>query len=142
MRFWDSSAIGPLLVTDPRSRSMAELLREDPAIATWWGTSVECASALARLARDRRLDGPGWIAGSARLAESRKRWSVVAPVDRVREQAERLLGIHPLRAADSLQLAAALVFCEFSPSTLDLVTLDGRLAEIARREGFRVLGVA
>jgi hypothetical protein len=47
--------------------------------------------------------------------------------------------MHPLRAADSLQLAAALVAADHDPTTLELVCLDARLATADRREGFRVI---
>jgi len=48
---------------------------------------------------------------------------------------------HPLRAADALQLSAAIVAADGDPSSLELVTLDRRLAEAAMLEGFPVLGV-
>lgn len=51
----------------------------------------------------------------------------------------RLLRIHELRAADALQLAAALVLAVFDPKTLPFVTLDACLATAAEREGFAVL---
>ena len=47
---------------------------------------------------------------------------------------------HPLRTADALQLGAALVAADGDPQSLELVTLDRRLADAARREGFPVLG--
>ena len=47
---------------------------------------------------------------------------------------------HPLRAADALQVGAALVAAEESPATLEFVTLDRKLAVAAEREGFRVVG--
>lgn len=43
------------------------------------------------------------------------------------------------RAADALQLAAALIACDEQPSLPPFVALDHRLADAARREGFRVL---
>ena len=64
---------------------------------------------------------------------------VVGPLERVRQVAIRLLRVHPLRTADALQLAAAVVASEDRPRTLDVVTLDARLALAARREGFAVL---
>ena len=63
----------------------------------------------------------------------------VLPADSVRASAQRLLRVHPLRAADSLQLAAALLACEQDPPSLELVCLDDRLAEAAGREGFPVV---
>lgn len=139
MRFWDSSAILPLLLPDPRTKAMGQLLRDDPAVAAWWGTPVECASAIARLERDGRLDDDGVAAATARLAEAVKSWTEVPPVERVREQAARLLRLHPLRAADALQLAAATVLANFDARSLPVVTLDQQLASAARREGFEVL---
>lgn len=70
------------------------------------------------------------------LAEA---WHEIVPSVAVRRSAERLLRMHALRTADSLQLAAALVACDRDPTTLEFVCLDVRLASVARREGFRVL---
>ena len=60
------------------------------------------------------------------------------PSNPIRNTAERLLRTHPLRAADSLQLAAAIIAAENDPPTLQFVTLDQQLAAAARREGFEV----
>jgi predicted nucleic acid-binding protein len=68
-----------------------------------------------------------------------ERWSEVTAADLVRHHAERLVQAHPLRAADALQLAAALVACEDDPAALEFATLDRTQAEAADREGFRVL---
>ncbi len=139
MRFWDSSAVLPLLLPDPRTEALSALLRDDPAIAAWWGTPVECVSAIARLEREHRLTEAGVAAAVARLTEAVKSWTEVPPVERVRDQAARLLRIHPLRAADALQLASAIVLADFDPRSLPFVTLDQQLASAARREGFEVL---
>lgn len=138
MKFWDTSALLPLIVEEPRTKAMEALLRDDPAAAVWWLTPVECWSALARLEREQRLTEQE-VAQSARLLdEAARRWTEVPPIERVRDQASRLLRVHPLRAADALQLAAALVLSDFEPRALPLVTLDDRLATAARREGFDV----
>lgn len=140
MKFWDTSALLPLIVEEPRTKAMEALLRDDPAAAVWWLTPVECWSALARLEREQRLTEQE-VAQSARLLdEAARRWTEVPPIERVRDQASRLLRVHPLRAADALQLAAALVLSDFEPRALPLVTLDDRLATAARREGFAVFG--
>jgi len=49
------------------------------------------------------------------------------------------LGSHPLRAADALQLAAALTARDKSPELVQVVCSDGRLSEAAGNEGFAVL---
>ena len=139
MRFWDASAIIPLLVAEPTKERLIALLDEDPYVLTWWGTPVEIASALARREREGILtaDDVGTALAAAReLAES---WHEILPSDAVRRTAGRLLRVHPLRAADSLQLAAALVAADHDPAGLPMVCLDERLAQSARREGFNVL---
>jgi len=140
MRFWDASALLPLLVDESGTGDMVSLQREDPATAVWWATTVECWSALARARRERRLTDQDVGAAARLLSEAEARWTEVPPQERVRDQAARLVRVHPLRAADALQLAAALVLSDFEPKVLPFVTLDDRLAQAARREGFEVLG--
>ncbi len=139
MKFWDSSAIIPLLVPEPETKALASILRSDGDLLTWWGTRLECAGALARLERDRRITTTGAAQARARLELLTDQWIEVAPTGPVREQAERLVRVHALRAADASQLAAAMVASEHRPATLELVTIDQRLADAARREGFRLL---
>jgi predicted nucleic acid-binding protein len=136
MKFWDSSAILPLLVPERRTASLEALVRDDLAMVAWWATPVECRSALARLERDGRLNRRGSDEAERVLDAAARQWIEIPPTATVREQAFRMLRVHPLRAADALQLAAALVAAEFEPRSLPFVTLDGRLAEAALREGF------
>ncbi len=136
MRYWDTSALLPLCVREPSSALLTRTFTEDSGVITWWGTRLEATSALARLERDGALAGAGQRAASARLGALAAAWAEVEPGVVVREQAERLLRIHPLRAADALQLAAAIVASGHRPPTLPLVSLDQRLSEAARREGF------
>jgi predicted nucleic acid-binding protein len=140
VKYWDSSALIPLLVSEDASSRMDALLREDPAIVTWWGSPVECASALSRLERDGALAAGDVHLALARMAEAAQGWVEVPAMDDVREQAVRLLRSHRLRAGDALQLGAAIVAADFQNSQLDFVTLDARQADAAAREGFRVVG--
>lgn len=139
MRYWDSSALLPLLVRESTSEIAAELLADDPAVVTWWGTPVECVSALTRLERQSQLESDDLAAALARLRAASADWSEVPATPLVREQAIRLLRVHTLRASDALQLAAAVVAADFQPSAIDFVTLDTRQAQAAEREGFTVL---
>jgi hypothetical protein len=118
---------------------MAEILSEDPAIATWWASSVECVSAIARLERDAAIESAGVRDALDRLNEAALSWAEVPATPPVREQAIRLLRMHRLRAGDALQLAAAIVAADFEPGTLEFVTLDARQAAAAEREGLRVV---
>jgi len=142
MRFWDASAVVPLLMTEAPSSYVQTLAAEDPAMLVWWGTEVECASAIARLERDRLLDEPAVIQAFARLKHLAAGWHEVDPSDAVREAAVRFMRVHPLRAADSLQLAAAFMAAERRPASLDVITLDDRLGAAARKEGFTVIDLA
>ncbi len=138
MKYWDSSAVVPLLVDEPATAPLLDLYRRDCVLLAWWGTDVECVSALARLERDGSLGSTEMMDALKRLQALRQSWQEVQPVEPVRDMARRLLRVHNLRAADSLQLAAALVVSAHRPSTLDFVCLDERLAAAAQREGFNV----
>ena len=139
VKFWDASAIIPLLVDEPTREPMLKVLGEDPEILAWWGTAVEIASALARSEREKLLDAAEVEAALATARQLADSWHEIVPSTSVRRTAERLLRVHPLRAADSLQLAAALVAADHDPTTLDIICLDARLATAARREGFKVI---
>jgi uncharacterized protein len=138
LRFWDSSAIIPLTVTEASTEAVRAIAEEDPVMCVWWGTEVECVSALARLDREGALTEGATTAALERLDLLAEGWNEVQPVAAVRSTARRLLRVHPLRAADALQLAAAVVAAEGQPASLGIVTLDERLAAAARREGFTV----
>ena len=139
MGYWDSSAI-VLLLASQASTSVAEsLLQSDTTMLVWWGTSVECVSALARLERERLLAPVEVVAAQARLRALADLWNEVLPHIRVRTTAERLLRLHPLRAADALQLAAALEVASIQPALKEFVCFDLRLADLAAREGLRVI---
>ncbi|MEP6781750.1 MAG: PIN domain-containing protein [Gemmatimonadaceae bacterium] len=139
MRYWDSSAIMPLVVQESQSASMLALINTDAAIATWWGTKVACVSALARLEREQALDVRSMRAALARLEALSQTWVEIPALEDVRTHATRLLRTHSLRAADALQLAAAVIASNFEPPSLLFVTLDQRLGDSAEREGFTVL---
>lgn len=138
MRFWDTSGIVPLLLDQEATPSVSELLLEDPEIVAWWGTPVECASAAARLRREGRLTPNEERSVLDLLAQLRESWLEVLPSDEVQALAMRLLRVHPLKAADALQLAAARVWHP-SGTEAAFVTFDERLALAARLEGFRIL---
>jgi predicted nucleic acid-binding protein len=140
--FWDSSAIVPLLLTEGRSEELHGVLRRDADIIVWWATPVEVLSALSRAERARAL--PAADADLARrvLVDLGERWNEVLPSDEVRERAGAGLLRHPLRAADALQLGAALTWARGRPRAHPFLSLDDRLAEAARQEGFDILSVA
>jgi hypothetical protein len=139
MRFWDTSALVPLVVDEPATATMVDRLKDDPDVIVWMLTSVEVLSVLGRLGRSSKGLAdvlPGVRHDATTLFN---RWVTVSHLEGVRRRAERLVGVHPLSAADAMQLGAAMLAADDRPETLDLVTLDQTLARCARLEGFRVL---
>lgn len=135
MRFWDASALVPLILDQPRTAHARELLSADREMVVWWGSPIECASAISRLHRDGQLTSAQEVQARGLLQSLKASWFEVQPGDAVREQALRVLRLHPLRAADALQLAAALEWVG-SPSDGAFVSYDERLCDAAQREGF------
>lgn len=141
MRFWDSSALVPLIVRQQASGRMRGLYRSDAGVLAWWGARIECESAISRLERDGLLRRRSAAAARGRLDRFAATWQEVQPSDPLRDSARRLLRVHDLRAPDALQLAAALAAAEGRPATLAFVCLDERLAVAAEREGFTLIGL-
>jgi predicted nucleic acid-binding protein len=140
VRFWDSSAVLPLLVGEAKTDATQAIVGDDPVMLVWWATQVECVSAISRLERQGDLTSEATQEALERLDALAEGWNEVQPVEATRRAARRLLRVHSLRAADALQLGAAVVAAEGHAPSLEIVTLDDRLAEAARREGFVVLG--
>jgi len=139
VRFWDSSAVVSLLVGESTSRAALQEFELDPEVLAWWGTEPECVSALSRLEREGSLPGRSMASALRRLDGLTPAWQEIQPTAAVRRTAIRLLRVHPLTAADALQLAAAIAAAEGQPGTLPFVTLDDRLGQAAEREGFVVV---
>jgi predicted nucleic acid-binding protein len=137
--FWDSSAIVPLLVPEERSDALTRLIGSDTEPVIWWTTPLECQSAIQRRHRDHAFIATELTASNERLRQFLQHADTIAPTDEVRRRAARLLAFHPLRAADALQLAAALLWSEEQPHGETFVSLDARLREAAAREGFTLL---
>jgi len=139
--FWDSSALVPLCVLQPSSQFVQQQLRRsDPVV--WWATLVEVHSAISRLYRAKEITEEERRWAVARLRVLKQGWSEILPESDLRATAAQLLEKHPLRAGDSLQLAAALVWCGGRPANRIFLCGDERLSEAARNEGFAVVELA
>jgi len=133
--YWDASPISALLVGEPAATRYRHF--ENERIVTWWGTSLECISAIAR--RQREGAGAAIVAESyRRLQAMRDGWLEVHASESLHRTAVRLLKTHPLRAGDALQLGAALVASNFEAHSARFLTEDARLKQAAEREGFVV----
>ena len=140
MRFWDTSAIIPLIINEVGSSRVKNWLEQDPEVIVWTLTRVELLSAIARRRRE-KPEASAILMGARRdLLRAWEGWSEITTIEVARGHAERLVQTHPLRAGDAMQLAAALIAADNDPVGLEFVTLDSNLANAADREGFSVLG--
>ena len=139
MRFWDSSALVPLIVGQSASSMADQWLAEDGQIAVWTLTAVELASAVMRLMREGAMTDAEANQAETRIDELLRSTHVVVDVEAVKSQSRRVLRLHPLRAADAMQLGAAWEWATGRPASRVFHSLDRRLALAARREGFRVI---
>lgn len=133
--FWDSSALVPLFVRQTitaRARSWYKNFE----IVTWWATPVEMASALARLLRMKELTPAEWMKARKSIVELAETFFVIPPNAALKVKAIELVEQYDLRAADSLQLAAALAWCEEAPQGRKFLTADERLRQAATLAGF------
>jgi predicted nucleic acid-binding protein len=139
VKFWDTSAVVPLCVIEPRSGIVKSILTRDPSMVVWWATRTECVSGLMRQRRE----------GSLRIEDERQArqvlgrladaWTEVQPSQILRGTAEQLLAVHALRAADAFQLAAALHWCQKQTTNMELVSFDIRMREAGDKQGFTLL---
>jgi len=137
VRFWDASAVVPLIIDEAAATPAIGADAKLPMVV-WWGTVVEATSAIARRERAGNLSNEQVLRCYDLLQKLSARWLEVMPSDSLRRTAQRLLRVHALKAADSLQLAAALAASSDRSDSFDFVCRVSRLAEAAAREGLRV----
>lgn len=104
----------------------------------WWGMPVEARAAFARLVREGALSAGERAQALARLEVLRRASAEIQPTEALRAIAEDLPDRLQLRAADALQLAAALVYCGQKPRRCTFVCFDARLGKAAEELGFTV----
>ena len=139
MRFWDASALVPLLVPERATEIVARLLRSDPEIVVAWTSTTECVSACVRRHRERVASDMQLAGALHRLRDLSSHWHVAEPTSMLRGAAEKLVARHALRTGDAIQLASASVAAEGADGTLEFVCFDRRLALAATTEGLRVV---
>ena len=138
LAFWDASALVPLCVREMSSRE-AHMYIGKLSPVVWWASLVEVHSAICRLHRAKEISDEqkhGALSGLRLLARG---WHEVLPDDSIRELATASLDKYSLRAADSLQLAAALTWCQMRPAKRSFVCADQQLAHAADAAGFFVI---
>lgn len=138
MKFWDSSAIIPLIAPESESKIIRSLHQKDPEMLVWALTLTEIYSSLYRKVREGKLGEADFSEIEERLKFLERGWSEVIQIESTRKRANRLLATHSLRAADALQLAAALIVYDDRTEGEGFVTLDKNLALAAKKEGFLI----
>jgi len=137
--FWDTSGIIPLCCQQPQSARARQALRAHSEIIVWWATPVEAISAFCRLHRQGLFSTPQLKQSEAAIEYLRQRWHEIQPLIELQQEAERILHLHALRAADALQLAAALIWCHQRPRGHHFISADSHLLRAADRESFAIL---
>ena len=136
--FWDSSALIPLCVQERTSNKIRALAKQFAPVV-WWATTVEIHRAIARLHRSGKLHDDARQAALNRLSVLSRGWREVLPSDKLRAQAGILLDTYSLRAADSLQLASAMIWCQLRTARQKFVSSDLRLCQAAAQAGFVII---
>jgi uncharacterized protein len=136
--FFDSSAIIPVLLQQASSTQARQLLRKYQKPVLAWTTPIEVQSALSRLSREGYLNDKGYRAAIDRFASIEDNKLEVLPTAKLRELAKEILQHYDLRAADAIQLASALLWCNEKPKDKPFISFDARLADAAAKAGFAV----
>jgi predicted nucleic acid-binding protein len=137
VRYWDASALVSLCIAEASTASLRRLAGD--GIVTWSVSAVEIASAIERRTREGSLTSTEHGAARTALSELAAAWTEISALGPVRDRAMRLVATHALRAADAMQLGAALVAVGDRPAGHTFVCTDRRLGEAGAREGFEVL---
>lgn len=138
MRFWDSSAIVPLLVLEKETEQCIRAFQSDPEVMVWTMSKVEVFSALCRRFREGGLREIDFDSAKKRMSDFFDMAFEIISLTKVKDRALRLLQVHQLRAADAMQLASVLVATREDPSRMQIMSFDNRLSLAAKRECFIV----
>ena len=130
MRYWDASALVPVIVAEEGTALARSWLEEDAAVVTWALTAVELTSAIERRARQRLLGIDGRRRALELVRQLAEGWDEVTDLLAVRRQALTYLARHNLRAADALQLAAAFLTSEGDPPSLGFTCLGSKKPQV------------
>jgi len=133
--FWDASALVPLCVRQGITPQAISFYKTYDVVV-WWATPVEIASALARLMRIQQLNPHDWATANSLAKKLSGLWSVIQPSNILRATSMQLVERYDLRAADALQLAATLEWCEYDPQDRVFLTADQKLRDAALLTGF------
>lgn len=139
--FWDTSAIVPLICYQSSTKAAHDVRRRFNISIVWWATAVEVHSSVNRLQRESALSPEEAEKALLDWEKLNGRAGRIMPDDDLLRLAVSMIGSYNLRAADALQLAAALVWCNERPRDRPFVCADNRLSEAADKAGFDVISL-
>lgn len=132
--FFDASALAKRYVAEKHSTEVQRWLEEStPAVCRL--SEVEITSALARRCREGVISVAGRDRALAALDGDLRAVHVVELSPEVLKAARAALLRHPLRSADAVQLASALILRERLRTQIAFLTFDERLGAAAEGEG-------
>lgn len=138
MKFWDTSALIPLMLEEPKTGVMRRLLADDPHILTSAFTVIEIASAIWRRRHAGELSIAAHHDADRQFADLSNVWTELPVSTDVIQATLSVLSRHPLRAGDAVQLGTAMV-ASGDARDIAIVTLDKAFIAAARSEGFPTL---
>ena len=138
VNFWDSSALVPLVVPEKNSLALLDFKESSEMIFTWTLAPVEVLSAFYRLLRTKEISPETHQNAAITWKAVEDALELINETESVKAKAKRILNLHPLKAADALQLAAALAAASDNPPDHTFVSLDNSLRTAAQKEGFQI----
>ena len=143
MRYYDTSALVKQYLQEAGSKLVLELLKSGERVYTASLTYAETHAAFSRRTREGRLTRETTKRLALRFDKDWESYNVVVLSENVFRLARQMLYRHPLRSADAIHLASALLLARTSPrSSWSFVCADGRLCDAAKSEGFQPIFTA
>jgi predicted nucleic acid-binding protein len=125
-------------VLEKETEQCIRAFQSDKEVMVWTMSKVEVFSALCRRLREGGLKESDFDSAKKRMNDFFDMAFEIISLPKVKDRALRLLQVHPLRAADAMQLASVLVATQEDTSIAPIMSFDDRLTMAARREGFNV----
>lgn len=143
VRYYDTSALVKQYLQEAGSKLVLELLKSGEKVYTASLTYAETHAAFSRRTREGRLTRETTKRLALRFDKDWESYDIVVLSENVFRLARQMLYRHPLRSAEAIHLASALLLARTSPrSSWSFVCADGRLCDAAKSEGFQPIFTA
>jgi predicted nucleic acid-binding protein len=140
VRYYDTSALVKQYLHEAGSNLVLRLLKSGEKVYTASFTYAETHAAFGRRSREGLLSRETRRRLALRFDRDWETYEVVVLSENVLQLARRMLYRHPLRSADAIHLASALLLAGTSSNARwSFICADGRLCDAAKAEGFQVV---